>query len=71
MLFELPVCVHLSHMLLLQVEEIFERYCNELLLIFNQNKDSCLPVDVAARGLTIVRQKQIASSTGQRALAKF
>jgi len=40
-----------------EVEEVFERYCTELRLVFDTNKDASLPADVAARGLTIVKRE--------------
>ena len=39
-----------------EVEEVFSRYVAELMRVFNENKDACLPADVAARGLTIVKR---------------
>ena len=46
-----------------QVEEVFGRYCAELLRVFDENKDACLPPEVAARGLTIVRRETPASAS--------
>jgi len=40
-----------------QVDEVFQRYTAELLRVFNEHKDACLPPDVAARGLTIVKRE--------------
>jgi len=39
-----------------QVEAVFERYVVELQRVFDAHKYTCLPPDVAARGLTIVRR---------------
>lgn len=39
-----------------QVEEVFGRYVAELERVFDENKDKCLPPEVAARGLTIVKR---------------
>lgn len=39
-----------------QVEEVFSRYVAELQRVFEENKAACLPPDVAARGLTIVKR---------------
>jgi len=46
-----------------QVEEVFGRYCAELLRVFDKNKDACLPPEVAARGLTIVRRETPSSAS--------
>jgi len=39
-----------------QVEEVFARYVAELRRVFDENKDACLPPEVAARGLTVVKR---------------
>merc|ERR1711972_575 len=38
-----------------KVEEVFRRYLAELRRVFYANAQECLPPDVAARGLKIVR----------------
>lgn len=40
-----------------RVEEVFARYLEELNRMFDENAYECLPADVAARGLRIVRLK--------------
>ena len=39
-----------------RVAAVFEAYCAELRRLFDEHKDSCLPAEVAARGLTIVHR---------------
>lgn len=39
-----------------RVAEVFARYCAELRRLFDEHKDSCLPPEVAARGLSIVHR---------------
>lgn len=37
-----------------QVRDVFLKYCTELRRLFDTHKDSCLPPEVAARGLTLI-----------------
>ena len=39
-----------------KVEAVYEAYVAELRRVFDAHKDACLPADVAARGLTILRR---------------
>ena len=41
-----------------EVEAVYEAYVAELLRVFDKHKDACLPPDVAARGLTIVKRER-------------
>lgn len=49
-----------------QVEAVFERYVAELQRVFEAHKHTCLPPDVAARGLTIVRRSSSSRKTGAK-----
>ena len=37
-----------------RVAEVFDRYLRELQRVFDENKDACLPAEVAAKGLKVV-----------------
>lgn len=41
-----------------RVKDLFNRYCAELSRLFNEHKDSCLPPEVAAKGLKIYHRQQ-------------
>jgi len=49
-----------------QVQEVFDRYTNELRRVFDTNKDACLPAHIAARGLTIVVNRKVEHRASNR-----
>ena len=49
-----------------EVEAVFEAYVTELRGVFDAHKDACLPPDVAARGLTVIRREDAKSPTPAR-----
>jgi len=44
-----------------KIEECFKKYVTELQRMFDEHKDSCLPPEVAARGLKVIRRPKAES----------